>query len=301
MSIRADTLRRPQRRDAARGFTLVEAMVSITVLSIALLAFLTFMTTSVQISKEEVAESDAQTQSRKLTEEVVNDINGARIVFLPNTPALGPSIYSTDTDDATKSFLLLQYQVPPRTTPDGDANWDTGQAFGAFPPGSASTVDGAFYALVFRQIRVLKESDADLNRDLDGDGALNTTFLLGRIERRFYNPPFATGPAALANPYQVDREYPGIVALEFDSGSSSPKNTLFTWAETPANVKNDGIYHAYPPPPPNTANYFPSQTFQNGHWNSILTLSLRFIEGFGSAARIKLVGLNINVNNQTFR
>jgi type II secretory pathway pseudopilin PulG len=297
----AFTPSRSLRRLVISGFTLVEAMVSITVLSIAMIAFLTFMTSSVQISKEEVAESDAQTQSRKLTEEVVNDINGARILYLPTAPALGPNIFSMDTDDATKSYLLLEYQVPPQTTPDGAANWDTGQTFGAFPPGSSATTDGAWYALVFRQIRVLKESDALLNRDIDGDGLLNSTFLIGTIERRFYNPPFLVGTGALAVPYQVDREYPGVVALELDTGSNSPKNTLFAWAETPANIKNDGIFHAYPLPPPNTSNYFPSQSFQNGHWNSILCLSLRFIEGFGSTTRIKLVGLNIKVNHQTVR
>ena len=285
---------RASRRGSA-AFTLVEAVVSLAVLSVSMMAFLMCMRSSVVAGREEFAETDVQTKTRELSEDLLNQIKSARIRYLsPGTAVtLGAPIYSLDTDNNNASFLLLQYQIPAvKNTLDGSTDY-TGALpqFGAVAPGDVATTDGAWYALVFRVERLINESDPTIGKDLDGDGALTTTFAVGRIEQRYYDPPFVAGPGGLAKTYAIDKFYPGLALIEYDTATSSPKATTFKWVEAlPASV--DGVYHVTSP----AMVYKP--VLNNGRWNPLLAVQMRFLSGTNDSSRIKLVSVNQYLPNQ---
>jgi len=125
------------RRRKNDGFTLIEAVVSIAIMSVAVVTFLSSMHSATMVSNEEITETDIQTKARKLLDALVKDMTNARITYLPNDPHpylpnqptatipnIGPyitivtdstgaphTIPSSDPDYATL-WLLMKYQVP---------------------------------------------------------------------------------------------------------------------------------------------------------------------------------------------
>lgn len=169
------------------GFTLVEAMVSLAVLSVAIMTFLMSMQTATMVANEEFAENDVQTASRKLFGQVVKDLTNARVVWMPNDPAyvaytaypaakydIGPPIANGDADAATHPvWLVMKYQVPLiEGTTGNTAGTMSGNDFDQYAFSGSNTAGGpaswgaysggvgtpgACYDLTFKQIKIIDE------------------------------------------------------------------------------------------------------------------------------------------------
>ena len=329
------------------GFSAVEAMVSLGVLSIAMVGFLGAMTAATKVSNEELAESDMQAETRKLTEELCRDLDSASICYIPPPGGnLGPAVSTTDTDTAGSSYMLLRYQFVvvgndsnnPATF--GQVNMPALSAtipYGATPPGANAAVTGACYTLQFkRDLRqqYVKEVDPATNpapipgtryiyKDLDGDGAYTTTWVVGHVERRYTASFNSSSPAASSPADPIDKEYPNLVLLEWDAAGNSPKNTMFRWLEYPGSSTSvaatgvmsgytDNCYHMFTK---TTGDYMPisdptypsnaQDTTGNKQWDPILILSLRFLvqpdDGRlgNSATRMKIASTSIFMRSQS--
>lgn len=335
-------------RSKPSGFSAVEAVVSIAVLAVAMVGFLTAITAATKVSKEELTESDIQAQTRKLMEELTRDMDTASICFIPTwgSPNLGTPIATTDTDNASNSFLLLRYQFAVvGNDPNNPATF--GQpvyplAYGATAPGSNAATQGACYTLLFKMengTQFIQEADPTaapppavqgvryLYKDLDGDGAYTTKFVIGHIERRFSSSYSAAAPSVTAITDSLDKIYPGLVLLEWDSASNSPKNTIFSWLENPGNGSGvdinlhpvgwqDNCYHVFstgnnpaiiPAFDGTNPGRYPNNWVDstgNGQWDPVLTLNLRFLvesdDGrlANSRTRMKIASTSMFMRNQ---
>lgn len=182
----------PQRR--ARGFSLLEAVISVAVLSVATVTFLSTMHSASMVSNEEAIETDIQTRTRKMMDSLVKDLTNARVLYLPNNssgPVVGAPVVSvmdpsnnlvpvvtSDPDVAEHPvWLLMKYQVP-LVVKDPNNSIGIGSfssssydnysysgldsaskpvSWGAYAPATGALTAGATYDLVFKQIRVIDE------------------------------------------------------------------------------------------------------------------------------------------------
>ena len=262
------------------GFSAVEAVVSMAVLSVAMVGFLSAMTAATKVSNEELAESDMQAETRKLTEELTRDMDSASICYIQpwSAATLGTAITTSDTDNTNNSWLLLRYQfvvsgADPNTATPGVINSTYGLpsfsldasgipiiTYGAAAPGTSTLVPGSCYTLVFKQDRIQKfiqEVDPATNpatipgtkyifKDLDGDGAYTSKFVVGHIERR-YSPVFSSASPSVTGPTDpVEKEYTSPVMLEWDGATNSPKNTILRWLQDPGSSASTGPYFSGP-------------------------------------------------------
>lgn len=256
---------------STRGLTMIEAIVSCTVLSIAMMTFLATMRTASLVSNEELAESDVQTKSRELMDAVEHDLTTARILYLPNDTAglsVGPVATVSDPDAATNpAWVLMRYQVPlvnndpnSGSNPYGPgsfsytnlenyqfrtANPGASLSWGAYGPNDPVGTPGASYQLVFKSIKVIDE--AVIGVDLDGDNALTTKYMVGELQRRFTSV-YTYSPTTAGN--TIVGVYPARVAMVYDSVA----NTL----------KWDPIYEPWPTGWPGTQPSLPK--FSMFYW-----------------------------------
>ncbi len=346
---------------AQSGFSAVEAMVSLAVLSVAMVGFLGAMTAATKVSNEELAEGDMQAETRKLTEELCRDMDSASICYIHpwGQVNLGAPILTNDTDNSNNSFLLLRYQFSVvGNDPNDLVNFGkpgnpigtASQNFGATPPGASVAVPGACYTLVFKRDQrqqFIKEVDPATNpaavagtkyiyKDLDGDGAYTTTWVVGHIERR-YSPGFsAATPTVTSITDPVEKEYTSVVLLEWDAAANSPKNTIFQWLEFPGSSSstsynqgnsvsplldpcgwNDNCGHIVTA---TTGKWMPVRdltgapgsqypnnaidTTGNNQWDPIMSLSLRFLVApddgrlGNSGTRMKIASTSMFLRNQ---
>jgi hypothetical protein len=303
-------------RRVTAGYTALESIISVAILSAAMIGFFTAMTTATKVSNEELSETDIQTQTRDLTEDLVRDLDSASICYMTNSgqATLGPAITTNDADNPADSFLLFRYQVQMvNNDPSDKPNFGTPVyplQYGAFPPSSNIGTPGACYTIVFKldqRVSFIKEADPATSpapvagtryifKDLDGDGAYTSVFAVGRLERR-YSPGFSVAaPEQTAATDLLDKLYPNDILIEWDVASKSPRNTVFKWLEDPGgnNGYSDNCYHMFPlagttpvpayvpasvgPPPAPEKNIgnWRDDNF-NGQWDPVLQISLRFL------------------------
>lgn len=312
-----------QQRKTA-GYTALETVISVAILSLAMIGFFTAMMTATKVSNEELSETDLQTQTRDLTEDFVRDLDSASICYMTSAvqPNLGPAITTTDTDNPVNSFLLFRYQVQMvNNDPSDKSNFGTPVyplQYGAYPPLNNTGVPGACYSVIFKldeRTPFIREADPATNpapiagtrfiyADLDGDGAYTSVFAMGRLERRFSTTYSAGAPAQTAAADPLDKLYPNDVLIEWDAANSSPRNTVCRWLEDPGgnNGYADNCYHMFalggtspvpayipadPGPPAKAAQNtgnWHDDNF-NGQWDPVLQLSLRFLVQTGGDGR----------------
>jgi len=172
-----------------RGLSAVEAVISVTLLSVASIAMLQMMSIGTTVSDSEMAETDQQDKARLLVESLHDDLTVARIGYMAQgglvqsdgtlkTGSAGPAfLCGTDDDPSATSrpcFLLLQYQVP-LTDSTGNSTFNSSPGISAGmvyygaddpnkalpPPGGPPTPYG-WFDVCFRATKQINEADPAL-------------------------------------------------------------------------------------------------------------------------------------------